>query len=143
MSTLTRRQGGGLLALLGAAGVVVLLRALVYRDMAGDLSWAWPAADVARFRFTAIVVAIIVGAALAVSGVLLQALLRNPLASPFILGVSGGAALGVMVAVYVAYEMGMSGARPATNTVPAFLGALGALTIVYGLGQRRGWLDPI
>ena len=56
-----------------------------------------PAADadiVLRIRLPRVVLAMLVGASLSVAGVIFQALLRNPLADPFILGVSGGAALG-------------------------------------------------
>jgi iron complex transport system permease protein len=88
-------------------------------------------------------VAGIAGVALAVAGVLLQALLRNPLASPFILGVSSGSALGVMLATYVAYMSGGAWRLIGGDAVPALLGAVATLAVVYGLGQRRGWLDPL
>jgi iron complex transport system permease protein len=84
-----------------------------------------------------------VGAGLATSGVLLQALLRNPLASPFILGISAGAGLGVMAALYAAHVLGFRGAGPATDMLPAMIGALAVLATVYALAQRRGWLDPV
>ncbi len=83
-----------------------------------------------------------VGAALAVAGVFLQALLRNPLAEPAVLGLTSGAGLGVVVSLYVSYIT--TGAmllyRPPAEA--ALLGALGALAIVGALGQRRGVLEP-
>jgi iron complex transport system permease protein len=84
-----------------------------------------------------------VGAGLATSGVLLQALLRNPLASPFILGISAGAGLGVMAALYAAHVLGVRAFGPGTDLLPAFAGAIAVLGTVYMLAQRRGWLDPV
>jgi iron complex transport system permease protein len=82
--------------------------------------------------------AALVGAALASAGVVLQALLRNPLASPFTLGVSAGAALGAMLAITFAGTWAAAGLA----SVPAasFAGSLGAVGIVYALAtvKRRG-----
>jgi iron complex transport system permease protein len=143
MIRVTRRQAVGLLVLLGLAGLCATLRLLVYRQLDGGLLFAWPEPDVARFRWTAVTVAGTVGAALAVSGVLLQALLRNPLASPFILGVSSGAALGVMTAAYAGHVLGRALFPGAANALPALVGAMATLAVVFLLGQRRGWLDPV
>jgi iron complex transport system permease protein len=78
----------------------------------------------------------LVGAALATSGVVFQGLLRNPLATPFTLGVSAGAALGAMLAITFDWTFGGFSAVPAS----AFVGAAGAVAIVYALatGRRRG-----
>ena len=144
MIAIIRRPLIGLLGLAALAALVSIVRLLVVRDLAGDLLIGWPDLEgVDRLRLTSVAVAAIVGAALAVSGVLLQALLRNPLASPFILGVSGGAALGVMVAIYLGYVLAMPALRHGMNGVPAVVGAALTLAVVYGLGQRRGLLDPI
>ncbi len=76
-----------------------------------------------------------VGAALASSGVVFQGLLRNPLATPFTLGVSTGAALGAMLAITFDWTLGAAGfaAVPAAS----FVGAVGAVGIVYALAQAR------
>lgn len=83
-----------------------------------------------------------VGAALAVAGVFLQALLRNPLAEPAVLGLTSGAGLGVVLSLYVSYAT--TGAmllyRPPAEA--ALFGALAVLVIVGALGQRRGVLEP-
>lgn len=88
---------------------------------------------------------VIVGAALAVAGVLLQALLRNPLASPDLLGLASGAGLGVMVSVYLGYLSGFGIAHAAGlgTTGAALLGAMGALVLVLTLSRSRGMLDPV
>ena len=101
-----------------------------------DPAWAW-------VRWTALAVGAIAGSSLAVSGVLLQALLRNPLASPFVLGISAGAGLGVAVAIFLGSNA--SGVSPdaTAHAMAALVGALAVLGLVYTLSQRRGWLDPI
>jgi ABC-type Fe3+-siderophore transport system permease subunit len=89
-------------------------------------------------RLPRVVAATLVGAALAVSGVVFQALLRNPLASPDTLGVSAGAALGAMLAIIFHQSFTLFG----VSAVPlaSFAGSLGALLIVYGVSaaRRRG-----
>jgi iron complex transport system permease protein len=101
---------------------------------AGDLG---PASDIVlRIRLPRTVLAMLVGASLSVSGVVFQALLRNPLADPFVLGVSGGAALGGIVALTLgtAAGLGYAAVPPA-----AFLGALlttALLYVVAGAGNR-------
>ena len=79
--------------------------------------------------------AVLVGSALAAAGVIFQALLSNPLATPFTLGVSAGAALGAMLAITFDVSVGTSG----TGAVPiaSFAGSLGAAAIVYGLASIR------
>ena len=80
----------------------------------------------------------IVGASLASAGVVLQAMLRNPLATPFTLGVSAGAALGAMIAIASGLDLGAMG----VSSVPiaSFAGSLVAIAIVYFLAssQKRG-----
>src|SRR5690349_849044 len=96
------RRIAGLIALLALAIAVAMLRYTIERSTKGHIVLAWPEPSYAHFRMTALVIGAIVGMALGISGVLLQALLRNPLAEPFILGISSGAGLGVMIALYLA-----------------------------------------
>lgn len=88
-----------------------------------------------------------VGVALAVGGVMLQSLLRNPLASPDLIGPAAGAGLAVTVAALVGHFAAGDGGRAMVGGVgdaPAALaGALGALGIVYVLSQKRGFVEPI
>jgi iron complex transport system permease protein len=92
-----------------------------------------------RIRLPRALLAAIVGAALSVSGVLFQALLRNPLADPFVLGVSGGAALGGVAVLSVGSTLGLGQAfvPPA-----AFGGALLSLMVLFAVAGRRGRLSP-
>lgn len=137
------RRAAGLVMLAVLAAALAVLRLLIDRDPQGGLNLAWPAAEYAAFRWTSMVLAGSIGASLAVAGVLLQALLRNPLASPFILGLSSGAGLGVMTAMYVGYLTGSAAWQSGANVGPALIGALVVLVIVYALGQREGLLDPL
>ena len=92
------------IALIGVA----VLRMLIGRNpLSGDLSLACPDVSWRSFRLTAMIAGGLVGGALALAGTLLQASLRNPLASPSILGVSSGAGLGVMLALYVSHITGV------------------------------------
>ena len=77
----------------------------------------------------------LVGGALASAGVVLQALLRNPLATPFTLGVSSGASLGALGVIILGTPVSLVG----VPTVPlaSFIGALGAVGVVYGLARLR------
>ena len=89
-------------------------------------------------RLPRVLAAALVGAALALAGVVFQALLRNPLASPDTLGVSAGAALGAVLAITFNADFTLLG----VTAVPlaSFAGSIGALIIVYGLSaaRRRG-----
>jgi ABC-type Fe3+-siderophore transport system permease subunit len=89
-------------------------------------------------RLPRVLAAALVGGGLSLAGVVFQALLRNPLASPDTLGVSAGAALGAMLAITFHLDFSLLG----VSAVPlaSFAGSLGALVIVYGLStaRRRG-----
>ena len=84
-----------------------------------------------KLRLPRVLAAFACGGLLATSGVLLQVLLRNPLADPYILGISGGTALGALTAVLL-------GAGVAGSNLAALAGALGAIAIVFGLSFRAG-----
>ena len=140
MKPLTRRRLAlTWLAALAAGAVGVLAASCV--GSTGGLGW--PAAEVLPYRLPRATVAAVVGASLAVAGVGYQAVLRNPLAEPYLLGASGGAAL-------LAFAWTLP---PAVLTLPAwaaamgqqtfaFLGALGAVAVVLALAGGRGRLEP-
>jgi len=89
-----------------------------------------------QVRVPRIVLAAIVGAALACSGVVFQGLLRNPLADPYILGISSGAGLGAVIAVISGFNWMLWGRSPIA--VFAFLGALGTVWLVWLIGRLAG-----
>jgi iron complex transport system permease protein len=86
---------------------------------------------VTQIRLPRVLLGFLVGAALAVSGTAMQGLFRNPLASPYILGIAGGASTGAALVI-------LSGARsPFLLPLGAFAGAASAATIVYWLARGR------
>ncbi|MGQ0504129.1 MAG: FecCD family ABC transporter permease [Myxococcaceae bacterium] len=138
------------LALLSALLAVALLLALAFGEK--PLSLATALNDAASIqaeilwsvRLPRALLAALVGAALASTGATLQALTRNPLADSFVLGVSGGAALGATVAL----ALGSVGALPeflrffagelSGQSLFAFAGALAATALVLAMGRLSG-----
>ncbi|MFZ0879082.1 MAG: iron ABC transporter permease [Candidatus Acidiferrales bacterium] len=86
-------------------------------------------------RLPRIALGIVVGASLAVAGAGFQALLRNPLADPYVLGVSSGAALGAILSLVVAPHALIA------MQIAAFLGATATIASVYFLGRRGGQIE--
>ena len=125
---------------------LALLAACALRLFIGSSSIGLPTGELADYiwqeRLTRLVMALFVGAALAVSGVALQSLLRNPLAEPYILGLSTGAGAGIMVQAYVFFLITGHVAAGA-NGLGALAGAAAAMFIVFILGQRKGVIDPL
>jgi iron complex transport system permease protein len=86
-------------------------------------------------RLPRVLAAAVVGASLALSGTVLQALLRNPLAAPDTLGVSAGAALGATLVITFEADFSLFGIS--ALPLASFAGALGALAVVYILSAAR------
>jgi iron complex transport system permease protein len=121
-----------------AVGPAALSPAEVLRALAGGGDPA--AADIVlRVRLPRVVMAGLVGASLALAGVLFQALLRNPLADPYILGVSGGAALGgiAVLALGAGLGLGYAAVPPA-----AFAGAILTVLFLLAVAGPAGRLSP-
>jgi iron complex transport system permease protein len=116
-------------------GAVRLTPAAVW---AGLTDVAAPAGTIIRdIRAPRALLGFMVGGSLAVSGAVLQALIHNPLADPYLLGISGGAAIAAVIVI----ALGIGGAW--TLPFAAFGGALLALALVYRLSLVRGRrLDP-
>jgi iron complex transport system permease protein len=117
------------------AGQVWLPIGTVYRaafthstDLAGLI--------VTQLRFPRAVLACLVGGALGLSGAVLQSLTRNPLAEPGLLGVSAGAALGSVVAIY----FGLTSVFELTGPLMGLAGAIGASALTFALGRNGGML---
>jgi iron complex transport system permease protein len=91
-------------------------------------------------RVNRLIAAAIVGAALAAGGMALQGLLRNPLAEPYILGISSGAGVGVLAGLALAGRLALP--EWASTPALAFVGAVVTCAVVYSVAQRRGRLDP-
>jgi iron complex transport system permease protein len=110
-------------------------------------SWpAWQVDIVWQLRLPEVVTAVLVGCALSISGAIFQAVLRNPLADPFVMGTSSGAMFGVALAFWIwaptmatiSTFVWMGFGLP---QIFAFAGAIGAVTLVFALsavGRRAG-----
>jgi len=97
---------------------------------------------VVNIRLPRILLAIVVGASLSVAGTSFQALLRNPLADPYVLGVSAGAAVGAITALIIESHLPISPELAGLLTpLCAFLGAVVTIAAVYLLGRREGQVD--
>lgn len=111
---------------IGAGDVVGLLTGGEVPDHAAQVVWEW--------RLPRVLLGLLVGAALSVAGLLIQALLQNDLAEPYLIGVGPGALLGVTVAAVV---VGAGTMPPAAiRGVFAFGGALLVAVLVFGFARR-------
>jgi iron complex transport system permease protein len=139
-----------LVPLLALAAVAGLSLGAGNASIANALRGVEPDATVVlRLRLPRVLLAAEVGAALSIAGATLQALLRNPLADPFVFGLSGGAAIGAALAVAAGGTVvgtatvaaaGWVGLLPAQ--LAAVFGALAAALLVVALGRSRGQLRP-
>jgi len=88
-----------------------------------------------KIRLPRVMAAFLAGAALAISGMAFQAVFRNPLATPFTLGVSSGAAFGA--AVYIKIGLMFSVLGISGQSLSAFIGAVLSVLLVYGISQIK------
>lgn len=108
-----------------------------------DFPSTWRAVDetiIFQIRLPRVIGGVMVGAALATAGVLFQGLLRNPMADPYIIGTSAGAALGATIAMILPINLAFLGFG--LVPVAAFCGALVTVILVYNLA-RVGGKTPI
>lgn len=124
--------------LVGPAGLTVrgvlleLLDALPFVDVDSGLSTRQQAI-LWNIRMPRVVLGALVGAMLAIAGAAYQGVFRNPLADPYLLGVSSGAGLGATLAIALGGVLGMAGVP-----VAAFVGGLLAVAATYALGRTAG-----
>ena len=134
-----------LLLLLAAMFVISLLAGRVWLPIAEVWDGLWSkdanlaATIVTQLRLPRAVLAVEVGAALGISGAVLQGVTRNPLAEPGLLGVSAGAALGAIIAVYFGLATHFMSAAPLLGLV----GALLASAVTFALGRGGGTITLV
>lgn len=124
-----------------AAGAVDLPLSVIVRILLNKLPFlqfeGWEEAHetiILTIRLPRILLATFIGGGLAVAGAALQALFRNPMADPGIIGVSSGGALAAVIAI----ASGFAAQHLLALPVSAFLGALATLLLVYTIGSRPG-----
>ena len=117
-----------------ATAIMHMLRA----DQAGAATLGTSEIIMVQIRFPRVLMGFFVGAGLAAVGVTLQALLRNPLADPYVLGVSSGSALGVSLAIL--FGIGSSFMWLPILPFFGFAGGLLALLLIYRLAQSKSRL---
>jgi iron complex transport system permease protein len=97
-----------------------------------------------KIRFPRILAGAVAGGSLGICGAVLQALLRNPLAYPHILGISGGAAVGGIAAKLFGFSLvAVAGVTIPGASLAAFLSALAATLLVYRTARVQGRLEPV
>lgn len=118
---------------------VVLAAVVVLRLAMGGGGLAWPGSpEVWGLRVDRVAAGAVVGASLALGGAFLQTLLRNPLASPDLIGAAAGAGLAVMAWVVLSGSSGQGVVRGGV----ALAGASVTMALVYAVAQRRGLVEP-
>jgi iron complex transport system permease protein len=132
--------GAGLLAALGIAvilgvrfGSVDLTTGEVLTALAGG-GPEWQRQIVVELRLPRMLLGALVGGGLALAGATFQALLRNPLAEPYILGISGGASVGAVLVL----ALGLAGAASWVLPLAALAGALLAISLVFQVATASG-----
>ena len=131
--------GFGSVSIDPADTVAILAQRLLGIDLGREYSAA-AETIVMDLRLPRVLTAMLVGLALAVAGVTFQGLLRNPLADPYVLGTSSGAALGAAIAVLIPVRIAIL--ELGLLQVFAFVGALLAIYTVYKLSRTTG-LAPL
>lgn len=147
-SHLTQRRFAVVLTALAALQIATVVLCAVTGPVSIDLAKAFAIGEetsvdsliLFRARIPRVLLAVSVGAGLAVAGAVLQALLRNPLAEPHILGVSGGAAFAGVLTLFLAPSLPLP--SYVLTPVGSFAGALAAMLLVYRLGTVHGRLQP-
>ncbi len=125
-----------LLAVLAlAVGPLIGMRTIPLDAVMHSSSWSKESEIFWRLRVPRVFVSFLGGIGLAVSGMSFQALFRNPLATPFTLGVSSGAALGA--AAYIRFGLPAALLGIPGISLSAFIGAMFSILLVYGLTQLR------
>jgi iron complex transport system permease protein len=125
---------GVLLAALAAACTAALFMGAVHVPLSEMRE-----SRIIELRLARILLGAIAGAGLSVAGVIFQSLLRNPLAEPYVLGVSSGSGLGAALAIL----LGMNALGVWTLPGMAFAGALGTILLVYALAQTGAGAIPV
>lgn len=120
--------------------ILICIAIAMFRLMVGSHGFGFSDnQQVMDLRFNRVAVGGVVGASLGLAGAFLQSLLRNPLASPDLMGLSAGAGFAVTLTTWI--NGAAIGASMAA--LPALAGAIAVLALVWVLSQRRGMIEPV
>lgn len=133
-----RIRTGRLFAVLGLALAGACLLGVMFGSTALPLDQLFKS-GIGHVRLARVLMAVVAGASLSVSGVIFQALLRNPLAEPYVLGVSSGAGLAAAATIV----LGISALGVWTLPATAFAGAVGTMFLVYAIARGARGAVPI
>jgi iron complex transport system permease protein len=134
-----------LLATVALGAVVWAIVALACMCVGSTQSIGWPQFhEVLKIRRESVLLASLIGAGLGAAGVTYQAILRNPLADPYLLGVSSGASL-LSLLWYVGSLEALTNTSfgAAGQQISSLLGAVASVALVLLISSRRGRLDPV
>ena len=123
--------------LAGAQGFIhpsLLINTLANKIGLGSEMAAQDAVIIWNLRMPRVLCGLFVGSSLAVSGAIIQTLFRNPLAEPFLIGISSGSAFGAVISVALGFSF--VGWSDYTGTLSAFVGGVGVAVLVYNLSRR-------
>lgn len=117
------------------SGSVVLSPVDVLKSLSGMQENSVTGNIILQIRLPRVLLALAIGGGLSVAGAVFQAILKNPLAEPYILGISSGGTFGAVLSFLIGFSF-------AGTQVLAFSGAILVVLLVYTLGKRFGELDP-
>ncbi|MBU0502349.1 MAG: iron chelate uptake ABC transporter family permease subunit [Candidatus Margulisbacteria bacterium] len=137
---LTKTEGRLALAGLAAILLLVMLISLLLGSVFISPAELLKSEILWQIRLPRVVLAALIGLLLSISGVILQGILRNPLADPYILGISAGGAVGAAVSIALGAQFVVFGISSVPAT--AFFFALIAVFVVYKLSQVAGRTAP-
>lgn len=123
-------QGPANIPLTNIAGII---KQLLSSDIQTEIP-DWQSNIILDVRLPRMIIAMFAGASLALCGLVMQGMFRNPLASPSVLGVSSGASFGAVIAIYLGFSLFSAWAIP----LFAFIGAGVSLAVVYRVASNRG-----
>ncbi|AGH80267.1 iron(III) dicitrate transport system permease FecD [Psychromonas sp. CNPT3] len=119
------------------AHILHILKQAILQHPLSDAVPPWQQSIILDVRLPKTLIAFFAGASLALCGLVMQGMFRNPLASPSVLGVSSGASLGAVLAIYLGLSLYSAWAIP----LFAFVGASISLFIVYRISSQRGHIN--
>lgn len=140
---MTRWSPHRLLITVGTCAIAWAIIAIACLNVGSTGAIGWPGREVLGYRLEAVLLASLVGAALSAAGVAYQAILRNPLADPYLLGVCSGASLFAYLWQFPALAVATAMLPALSQQAFAFAGALISVGIVFVLASRAGRLEPV